>query len=125
MLLKRHRSRQAELKLQVRSPDRDHGLIFVRETGRLGAPRSQHNLGQREYKRLIDGRGAADQVSRSPVHGAPGLEEGVSAKVVQERLRHEQIDITLDVYAHVLPSVQQDAATRVSAALHGAATQGG
>lgn len=35
---------------------------------------------------------------------------GVPAKVVSERLGHASIAITLDVYSHVLPSMQDDAA---------------
>jgi integrase len=34
---------------------------------------------------------------------------GVPAKVVQELLGHSTISITMDVYSHVLPSMQRDA----------------
>ena len=34
----------------------------------------------------------------------------VHPKVVQERLGHGNIAMTLDVYSHVLPSMQQEAA---------------
>ena len=40
---------------------------------------------------------------------------GVHAKVVQEMLGHTQISMTMDIYAHVLPSMQLDAVHR----LHG------
>jgi integrase len=43
----------------------------------------------------------------------------VQQHVVQKRLGHSQIMMTLDVYAHVLPSMQQDAAVRLAALLHG------
>jgi len=33
---------------------------------------------------------------------------GVHPKVVQEILGHSQIDMTLDTYSHVLPSMQQE-----------------
>jgi integrase len=39
--------------------------------------------------------------------------------VVQERLGHQKIEITLNVYAHVLPAMQQDAAAKLGAILHG------
>jgi integrase len=39
----------------------------------------------------------------------------VHPKVVQERLGHASIAITLDVYSHVVPAMQQDAAERVAA----------
>jgi len=46
------------------------------------------------------------------------LQAGVSVKVVQERLGHKQISITLDIYAHALPPMQQDAAAKLAALLH-------
>ena len=47
------------------------------------------------------------------------LKAGVPAQVVQQRLGHRRIEITLGIYAHVLPSMQQDAARRLGALLHG------
>ncbi len=39
----------------------------------------------------------------------------MNPKVVQERLGHATVAITLDVYSHVIPSLQQDAAARLEA----------
>jgi integrase len=36
--------------------------------------------------------------------------EGVHPKVVQERLGHSQISVTVDTYSHVLPTMQAEAA---------------
>ena len=41
------------------------------------------------------------------------LLQGVHPKVVQERLGHATIGITLDTYSHVLPSLQQEAADKL------------
>lgn len=41
------------------------------------------------------------------------LAEGVNPKVIQERLGHSRISVTLDLYAHVLPTMQADAASRL------------
>jgi integrase len=41
------------------------------------------------------------------------LAAGVHPKVVQERLGHSTIAITMDTYSHVLPSMQQDVARRI------------
>ena len=41
------------------------------------------------------------------------LAQGVRPKVVQERLGHSQISITLDIYSHVIPFIQADAASRL------------
>ena len=43
------------------------------------------------------------------------LKAGVHPKVVQERLRHSTIGITLDLYSHVLPAMETDAADRIAA----------
>ncbi len=43
------------------------------------------------------------------------LSQGVHPKVVQERLGHSQISVTLDTYSHVLPSMQRDAADKLDA----------
>jgi integrase len=45
------------------------------------------------------------------------LELGVSPKVVQERLGHGSISITMDLYSHSTPSLQADAAKRLDGAL--------
>jgi len=38
------------------------------------------------------------------------LQEGVHPKIVSERLGHKNVSITLDIYSHVLPSMQKKAA---------------
>lgn len=55
-------------------------------------------------------------------HGAATLMlvQGVPLKVVQEALGHASITVTADVYAHVLPELQRDAANRMDNALRGA-----
>ena len=42
------------------------------------------------------------------------LSMGVNVKVVQEILGHSRISMILDVYSHVLPGMQEDAALKVS-----------
>jgi integrase len=45
------------------------------------------------------------------------LSNGVHPKVASERLGHSRVGITLDLYSHVLPGMQEDAAARVDDAL--------
>jgi integrase len=45
---------------------------------------------------------------------------GTPAKIVSERLGHASIGITLDLYSHVLPDMQQDAASAMDAIIDGA-----
>lgn len=48
------------------------------------------------------------------------LGAGVHPKVVQERLGHSTIAITLDTYSHATPAMQSDAADRVAKLIFGA-----
>ena len=45
-------------------------------------------------------------------HASLMLKQGVHPKIVQERLGHASIRITLDTYSHVAPGLQQAAANR-------------
>lgn len=77
---------------------------------------------EREFARII----AAAKVRRLSIHGLRHtsatllLKAGVAPHVVQQRLGHKRIEMTLGIYAHALPSMQQDAARRLGALLHGA-----
>ena len=41
------------------------------------------------------------------------LTQNVHPKIVQERLGHSKISLTLDTYSHVLPGMQQEAADKL------------
>jgi integrase len=41
------------------------------------------------------------------------LQQGIHPKVVQERLGHSDISMTLNTYSHVLPSMQEEAADKM------------
>jgi len=45
------------------------------------------------------------------------LANGVHPKVASERLGHSKVGITLDLYSHVMPGMQEDAAALVDDAL--------
>jgi integrase len=47
------------------------------------------------------------------------LRAGVHPKVVSERLGHAKVSITLDVYSHVVPTLQKEAASLSAAAVFG------
>lgn len=46
------------------------------------------------------------------------LQASVPPNVVQRRLGHKKIEITLGIYAHALPAMQQDAAAKLATLLH-------
>ena len=45
-------------------------------------------------------------------HASLLLKQGTHPKIVQERLGHASIQITLDTYSHVAPGLQEAAAAR-------------
>ena len=45
------------------------------------------------------------------------LREGVHPKIASERAGHASVAITLDVYSHTVPGLQEDAALRIDGAL--------
>jgi integrase len=47
------------------------------------------------------------------------LSANVNPKVVSEVLGHSTLAITLDIYSHVLPEMQQDAAATLATILYG------
>lgn len=59
------------------------------------------------------------RISGSTICGTPGqtlaLKDGVTVKVVQERLGHATPTITMNIYAHVIKGMQAEAAEQVAA----------
>ena len=53
-------------------------------------------------------------------HAMRMLANGIHPKIAQERPGHFSVAITLDLYSHVLPGMQEDAAVKVDAALRAA-----
>jgi len=53
------------------------------------------------------------------------LSRACRRKVVSERLGHTTISMTMDIYAHILPAMDQDAAARLEATLTGKARRTG
>jgi integrase len=43
------------------------------------------------------------------------LSSSVNPRIVSGRLGHSTVALTLDIYSHVLPQVDQDAADRIAA----------
>jgi integrase len=48
------------------------------------------------------------------------LREGVHPRVVQERLGHADMGIALDIYSHISPHMQEEAAKKIDAGLRAA-----
>jgi integrase len=73
----------------------------------------------RNYKKILTRAGLPDIRFHDLRHSAATLllSLGIHPKVVQELLGHTQISMTMDVYSHVLPGMQQDAMRQLDAAL--------
>ncbi len=87
-------------------------LVF---TDTRGGPLHESNLLRRWWHPLLERAGLPRMRFHDlrHTHATLLLTQGVNPKVVQERLGHSQISMTLDVYSHVVPSLQRDAARRI------------
>lgn len=111
--LKAHRARQAEEKLAVGPGYRDEQLVFCQLDGTPIHPKTlSWNFGAK-IKRLGLRRIRLHDLRHS--HATLALQAGLHPKVVQERLGHANIGITLDTYSHVTPAMQAEAAEKVAA----------
>jgi integrase len=114
--LERQRRAQAELRLLLGAAYEDRGLVFASETG---APLSAQNVSSRYFKPLLTAAGLPDVrlYDLRHSHATLLLAAGEHPKVVQERLGHATITLTLDTYSHVVPGMQERAAERLDALL--------
>ena len=84
-----------------------------------GSPLRPHSLGQ-EWVRFLARNRALPRIRFHDLrhaHATHLLSSGVHPKVASERLGHSKVGITLDLYSHVLPNMQADAAAIVDGAL--------
>jgi integrase len=110
-------SRKAQLQERLKRGTgwQDSGFVFVREDGAPYHPERIIVMFKRQARaaglpviRLHDLRHTSATLA---------LAAGVHPKVVQERLGHSSINITLDTYSHVVKGLQHDAAEKVAALL--------
>jgi integrase len=105
--LKAHRTRQLEHKLWLGASWQEFDFVFPSEIGTAG----DHSNVLHSFHRVTD----AARLPRLRVHDLRHtaatlmLLKGVPAKVVSEMLGHRSIAITLDLYSHVLPDMQDQA----------------
>jgi integrase len=108
------RSRSGEGNRDLRPPAHESGGEDS------GLPLLTNNFGQRASARVIN----AAKVRPITVHGLRHtlatllLRAEVAPHVVQRRLGHTRIEITLGTYAHCLPSMQQEASRRLGSLLY-------
>jgi integrase len=116
--LKAHRLQQAQdmLKLGIRVTD--DGFVAALEDGSLMQP----TFITHEWVRFISGT-ALPRIRFHDLrhaHATHMLASGIHPKVASERLGHSKVGITLDLYSHVMPGMQEDAVSKMDAALKAA-----
>jgi integrase len=111
--LKALRVEQAREKLAVGPGYVDHDLVFCRPDGMPWHPDRFTRTFQRKVREL--GLPMIRLHDLRHTWATLALESGVHPKVVSERLGHSTVSITLDIYSHVSPAMQTDAAERVAA----------
>jgi integrase len=114
--LRRHRVRQNEQRLALGAAWQDNDLVFPRDDG---APAMDTSITGYHHKKILARAGLPAVRFHDLRHTAASLMLAgqVNPKVVSEILGHASVRITLDIYAHVLPGMQQSAVAALDAAL--------
>lgn len=114
--LKTHRAKQGIERL-AQGPDWPAlDLIFCNKVGR---PIESQNLLARGFRPLLKRAGLPTMRFHDLRHTAATLllGEGVHPKIVSEMLGHSQVSVTLDIYSHVTPTMQAQAAAAMESVL--------
>jgi integrase len=116
--LRAHRIRQAQELLRLGLRSTDASFVCAREDGQPLQPLTlTHDWGRKLSKTALPRIRFHDL---RHAHATHLLSSGVRPKVASERLGHSKVGITLDLYSHVLPGMQEDAVARVDDALRAA-----
>ena len=89
------------------------GLVFTRPDGRALVPWAVSKAFREQAKAAL--------LPPIPLHGLRhtyatlALASGVNPRIVSGRLGHATVALTLDVYSHVLPQADREAAERIAA----------
>lgn len=115
-LLKQHKKNQLEKKLALGTKYHDFNFVCTKDTG---YPYNPKYISTKFYD-LIRRRNSKYNIpiirfhDLRHTHATLLIEQGVNPKIIAERLGHKSIRTTLDIYSHVLPNMQQDAAIRLN-----------
>ena len=107
--LAEHWQKQQHLKAHYGSEWQELDLVFPNREGGIMIP---HNITKRSFKRYLQKAGLSRDIRFHDLRHTAAtllLASGVNVKVVSEMLGHSNVSITLQIYAHVLPHMQQSA----------------
>ena len=109
--LRAHRMRQLEERLAAGPRWREFGLVF---TSTVGTPLDERNL-NRLFKTILRDAELPAIRYHDLRHTAATLllAQGIDPRTIMETLGHSQISLTLNTYAHVVPALQHEAATKM------------
>ena len=113
--LRTHAARQAGEQSTWQEGAAEAGLVFTRPDGRPLVPWV--------VSKVFRDHGRAAMLPPIPLHGLRhtyatlALASGVNPRIVSGRLGHATVALTLDVYSHVLPQADREAAERIAALL--------
>jgi integrase len=119
--LRAHRIKQAQELLRLGLRATDTTFICTREDGQPLQPLTFTHDWERKLAKTALPRIRFHDLRHA--HATHLLSSGVHPKVASERLGHSKIGITLDLYSHVLPGMQEDAVARVDVAIRAALEQ--
>ncbi len=113
--LREHKRVQLEERMLLGPEYESNDLVFSTPWGK---PLPVQTLTD-NFKRLLEKSGCPEIRFHDLRHTAATLlpRQGVHPKVVQERLGHSQISMTLDIYSHVLPGMGREAADSLESLL--------
>jgi integrase len=116
--LQSHRAKQAADRLALGMGRDPAGLVFTRIYGDPIQPDTVSKI----FARIVRKAKVRPISFRAlcHTHATDLLRAGVHPKIVSERLGHASIAITMDIYSHAIPGLQEDAAQRIDAALRNA-----
>jgi integrase len=113
--LRRHKQEQARALLALGVRQNGDTLVCCREDGEPKQPQSVTRIFWMLVRRLHDFPRIRFHDLRHS-HASQLLASGVHPKIVQERLGHSSIAITMDIYSHVTPGMQGEAAAKLDLA---------
>ena len=109
-MLREHRENQHIERTLLGIPLTDEDLVFARLDGKPLLPNSVTHAWIKLVRRT--GLKSIRLHDARHSHASLMLKQGIHPKIVQERLGHANIAVTLDTYSHVAPGLQQAAAKR-------------
>jgi integrase len=110
--LRSRRVEQAEELLKLGIPLGEDTFVVAQADGQPLQPRSI----TRQWLSLLSKNKALPRIRFHDLrhaHATHMLSSGVHPKIASERLGHSKVGITMDLYSHVMPGMQEDAAARV------------